>query len=327
MAHMQTFMKDLTDLNSAIESTLIPANFDIVQKYLATEASMTTALNGLPAEYARAYLQVQTLKYDENNDPVDVTAEEALSVPNSVIARYKQSWGNLNNTLESLRSRLDQIEITTSANVLEGRQVIEFHHGSGVLSYTMTAAEYSSKADIFSLGKELTTWYNWVVTSLNDFALSGSAQNVAGTMAQMINITPVMLAAYTLDGNAASTTYAPCKIMACLNVSSSFRLFVQIRGKTYTNNYSVPSGDMVDTILGVRDLLSNSGTGWDEVGIYNMAVAKNWTLPTNVGTFALDCKPNGVAYAEAPGGLATQSVDRVPLDIDLSDLDDALSAL
>lgn len=323
---MQTFMKDLTDLNEAIESTLIPANFDIIQKYLATQASMTTALNGLPAEYARAYLQVQTLKYDENNDPVDVTAEEALSVPESVISRYRQSWGNLKNTLESLKSRLSQFEITRAAPLVEGHDVIEFDT-TQCFSKECSAADFDDKSTLFTTGGEVDEWI--AIFTAMWLALTSVSGSEWGELANVINIQPALLFCYKVGNNAAQRKYYPLKITAKINTNKILGIYVQARGRLYTGGLDLTSTTGINPVRNALIALLHNDSAWSRrTGTINFDTPTTWTVPTVSSSASLVTDEYfDNSTAQAPGGMSVLTVDKVPLDIDLEDLDTAISSL
>lgn len=110
-------MKSMAELSEAIKSTHIPSDVAVIQKLLSSMTAATTALNALPSEYSRAYSQVQLLRYDQNNYPEDVTDPNAVTIPDSVIARYKQSWANIKENINSLRSQIEQFKVTDQPNM------------------------------------------------------------------------------------------------------------------------------------------------------------------------------------------------------------------
>lgn len=328
---METFMKDLTDLNTAIQSTLIPADYDTVQKFMATQASMTTALNGLPAEYARSYLQVQTLKYDENNDPVDVTAEEALSIPESVISRYKQSWGNLKNTLEALRSRMQQSAITTVANVPAGHQVIEFSNGANVIEFSKSTAEFTSKQDLFSGSSEPENLFYRISNFASQASFADTAVSQTGGFVQTINLTPALMTSFTLDGNQARRMLCVTHISASvLSGGDSMQILLNIRGNTLKAIWAPPgtgAGSTAQNLASLHALLQNADQ-WTYVGDTLAVLTFNtYSAPSTTSTANLSTDSGSYSSAVAPGGLSTLTVDKVAVEIDLDDLDNALSSL
>lgn len=55
------------------------------------------------------YSKLQLLKYDQNNDPVDVTTANALTAIDTTIALYKQSWATAKGTVNDLEELLDRL--------------------------------------------------------------------------------------------------------------------------------------------------------------------------------------------------------------------------
>lgn len=102
-------MKDLSQLNAALAASSMPTRVTALMRLLSTKQSMLTMLNSLSQEYSNMYSKLQLLKYDQNNDPIDVTTANALTAIDTTIALYKQSWATAKSTVNDLEELLDRL--------------------------------------------------------------------------------------------------------------------------------------------------------------------------------------------------------------------------
>lgn len=100
---------DFTRLNESLASLNLSDQERYLQEYLSLKAMLQPLLAAVPDAYARSYNQVQLIKYDEKGEPTDVTGNEQLTVPDSIIANAKAQQSSINDRLKQLRAKIDQL--------------------------------------------------------------------------------------------------------------------------------------------------------------------------------------------------------------------------
>lgn len=91
-----------------------------LSRLASLEGQVMPIMQGLASSYARSYALVQRLQYDKEGNVSDVTSEEQLTVPASVLAQAYSNVARLKQIRDTIPEiELDEISITANLNSIE----------------------------------------------------------------------------------------------------------------------------------------------------------------------------------------------------------------
>lgn len=101
---MSTSFKSFRELNETLTSVFETTKVASFNTALDALASVVYAAESVASEYAGLYSQVQWMKYSQEGDPDDVTPNQQLAIPDSVIAKLKSLVNKCDAIYQSIKS-------------------------------------------------------------------------------------------------------------------------------------------------------------------------------------------------------------------------------
>lgn len=112
-------MKNFHDLNQAVGDVEFPNTQENLQRAVQTARDILSIAESVPNDYAVSYNRVKVTAYDSDDQPVDVTPEDSLTVPESVVSQAKSAANTLFQGLDNLLGTLVGATTTMSAKRLK----------------------------------------------------------------------------------------------------------------------------------------------------------------------------------------------------------------
>lgn len=159
--------KDFSDFNESQSKILQPKSVFALRDAISTQSGLLSELGTLVGRYTRAYNSVQVIKYDENGDPIDVTPDEQLTVPENVLASVKARIDQIREQLDEYRDIVS--DLTQSLTVTTGEWYTD---PNGSYRYNLAGHSITKS----QLGSNLP----WLPEVPNFYVKSGSQYAVIG---------------------------------------------------------------------------------------------------------------------------------------------------
>lgn len=104
--------KDFSSYNEEAENIRPTARIQLIQRILNAANLISSLAAGVPLKWASSYKSFQVLKYQENQDPTDVTSANAVSAVDSILHEAESQLRASQDDMNTLKTELTEMPIS-----------------------------------------------------------------------------------------------------------------------------------------------------------------------------------------------------------------------